>query len=125
MRLFSPAARADEGEEDPQTEPQQSAHAAPGNPSPIILEDMSDQEGMGSASIQGGGDADAPFGARQIGSLALCAVDLLSWLSSPLCLACRCRCRWVGGDRPERTILYYFLYFRARPRFDEVSSRTR
>ena len=45
---------------------------------------MSDQEGMGSASIQGGGDADAPFGARQIGSLALCAVDLLSWLSSPL-----------------------------------------
>lgn len=50
MRLFSPAARADEDEEDPQTEPQQSAHAAPGNHSPVTLEDMSDQEGMGSAS---------------------------------------------------------------------------
>ena len=42
--------RADKDEEDPQTEPQQFAHAAPGNPSRITLEDMSNQEDMGSAS---------------------------------------------------------------------------
>ena len=41
--LFSPAARANEGREDPHTEPHVPAHAAPGNPSPITLEDMSDQ----------------------------------------------------------------------------------
>ena len=36
--------------EDPRTEPHVPAHAAPGNPSPITLEDMSDQEGVGFAS---------------------------------------------------------------------------
>ena len=57
IRLFSPAAWPD----DPQTEPQQSAHAAPGKPSPITVEDMSDhdrQEGMTMSSgfrLQGGG----------------------------------------------------------------------
>ena len=49
-RLFSPGAQAHEGREDPRTEPHAPAHAAPGNPSPITLEDMSDQEGAGSAS---------------------------------------------------------------------------
>ena len=48
------AARANESREDPHTEPHVPAHAAPrGNPSPITLEDMSDQEGMGSASLRG------------------------------------------------------------------------
>ena len=36
--------------EDPRTEPHTPAHAAPGNPSPITLEDMSDSGGVGSAS---------------------------------------------------------------------------
>ena len=44
-RLFSPGAQAREGREDPRTEPHAPAHAAPENPSPITLEDMSDQEG--------------------------------------------------------------------------------
>ena len=48
--LFSPAPRATEGREDPHTEPHVPAHVAPGNPTPITLEDMSDQEGVGSAS---------------------------------------------------------------------------
>ena len=46
-RLFS---QAREGREDPRTEPHAPAHAAPENPTPITLEDMSDQEGAGSAS---------------------------------------------------------------------------
>ena len=62
-RLFSPGPQAREGREDPRTEPHVPAHAAPENPTPITLEDMSDQEGVG--SVQGGGDADPPFGARQ------------------------------------------------------------
>ena len=49
-RLFSPGAQAREGREDPRTEPHAPAHAAPENPSPITLEDMSDQEGVGSVS---------------------------------------------------------------------------
>ena len=49
-RLFSPGAQAREGREDPRTEPHAPAHAAPENPSPIILEDMSDSGGVGSAS---------------------------------------------------------------------------
>ena len=49
-RLFSPGAQAREGREDPRTEPHAPAHAAPENPTPITLEDMSDQEGVGSAS---------------------------------------------------------------------------
>ena len=49
-RLFSPGTQAHEGREDPHTEPHVPAHAAPGNPTPITLEDMSDQEGVGSAS---------------------------------------------------------------------------
>ena len=48
------------GREDPHTEPHVPAHAAPGKPSPITLEDMSDQEGMGSASQrEGGGSREA------------------------------------------------------------------
>ena len=49
-RLFSPGAQAHEGREDPRTEPHVPAHAAPENPTPITLEDMSDQEGVGSVS---------------------------------------------------------------------------
>ena len=48
--LFSPPSRAAEGREDPHTEPHAPAHGAPGNPTPITMEDMSDQEGVGSAS---------------------------------------------------------------------------
>ena len=48
--LFSPPSRATEGREDPHTEPHAPAHGAPGNPTPITMEDMSDQEGVGSAS---------------------------------------------------------------------------
>ena len=48
--LFSPPSRAAEGREDPRTEPHAPAHGAPGNPTPITLMDMSDQEGVGSAS---------------------------------------------------------------------------
>ena len=49
-RLFSPGSQAREGREDPRTEPHAPAHAAPENPTPITLEDMSDQEGVGSVS---------------------------------------------------------------------------
>ena len=49
-RLFSPGTQAREGREDPRTEPHVPAHAAPENPTPITLEDMSDQEGVGSVS---------------------------------------------------------------------------
>ena len=49
-RLFSPGSQAREGREDPRTEPHVPAHAAPENPTPITLEDMSDQGGVGSAS---------------------------------------------------------------------------
>ena len=49
-RLFSPGSQAREGREDPRTEPHVPAHAAPENPTPITLEDMSDQEGVGSVS---------------------------------------------------------------------------
>ena len=49
-RLFSPGPQAREGREDPRTEPHAPAHGAPGNPSPITMEDMSDQGGVGSAS---------------------------------------------------------------------------
>ena len=52
-RLFSPGPQAREGREDPRTEPHVPAHAAPGNPSPIILEDMSDSGGVGSVSTGG------------------------------------------------------------------------
>ena len=48
--LFSPPSRAAEGREDPHTEPHAPAHGAPGNPTPITMEDMSDQGGVGSAS---------------------------------------------------------------------------
>ena len=48
--LFSPPSRAAEGREDPRTEPHAPAHGAPGNPTPITIEDMSDQGGVGSAS---------------------------------------------------------------------------
>ena len=48
--LFSPPSRAAEGREDPRTEPHVPAQGAPGNPTPITLMDMSDQEGVGSAS---------------------------------------------------------------------------
>ena len=49
-RLFSPGPQAREGREDPRTEPHVPAHAAPENPTPITLEDMSDQGGVGSVS---------------------------------------------------------------------------
>ena len=49
-RLFSPGAQAHEGREDPRTEPHVPAHTAPENPTPITLEDMSDQGGVGSVS---------------------------------------------------------------------------
>ena len=49
-RLFSPGSQAREGREDPRTEPHVPAHAAPENPTPITLEDMSDQGGVGSVS---------------------------------------------------------------------------
>ena len=49
-RLFSPGTQAREGREDPRTEPHVPAHAAPENPTPITLEDMSNPEGVGSAS---------------------------------------------------------------------------
>ena len=49
-RLFSPGTQAREGREDPRTEPHVPAHAAPENPTPITLEDMSDQGGVGSVS---------------------------------------------------------------------------
>ena len=49
-RLFSPGPQAREGREDPRTEPHVPAHAAPENPTPITLEDMSDPGGVGSAS---------------------------------------------------------------------------
>ena len=48
--VFSPGPQAREGREDPRTEPHVPAHAAPENPTPITLEDMSDQEGVGSVS---------------------------------------------------------------------------
>ena len=47
-RLFSPGTQAREGREDPRTEPHVPVHAAPENPTPITLEDMSDQGGVGS-----------------------------------------------------------------------------
>ena len=40
-RLFSPGTQAREGREDPRTEPHAPVHAAPENPTPITLEDMS------------------------------------------------------------------------------------
>ena len=43
-RLFSPGIQAREGREDPRTEPHAPAHAAPENPTPITLEDMSNPE---------------------------------------------------------------------------------
>ena len=49
-RLFSPGTQAREGREDPRTEPHAPVHAAPENPTPITLEDMSDQGGVGSVS---------------------------------------------------------------------------
>ena len=49
-RLFSPGSQAREGREDPRTEPHAPVHAAPENPTPITLEDMSDQGGVGSVS---------------------------------------------------------------------------
>ena len=49
-RLFSPGTQAREGREDPRTEPHVPAHAAPENPTPITLEDMSDPGGVGSVS---------------------------------------------------------------------------
>ena len=49
-RLFSPGPQAREGREDPRTEPHVPAHAAPENPTPITLEDMSDPGGVGSVS---------------------------------------------------------------------------
>ena len=49
-RLFSPGTQAREGHEDPRTEPHAPVHAAPENPTPITLEDMSDQGGVGSVS---------------------------------------------------------------------------
>ena len=49
-RLFSPGSQAREGREDPRTEPHVPAHAAPENPTPITLEDMSNPEGVGSVS---------------------------------------------------------------------------
>ena len=64
-RLFSPGAQAHEGRGDPRTEPHVPVHAAPGNPSPITLEDMSDSRGVCGFRLQTGGDADPPFGARQ------------------------------------------------------------
>ena len=64
-RLFSPGAQAHEGREDPRTEPHAPAHAAPGNPSPITLEDMSDHEGAGSASNPEATLTHPSFGARQ------------------------------------------------------------
>ena len=42
--------QAREGREDPRTEPHAPVHAAPENPTPITLEDMSDQGGVGSVS---------------------------------------------------------------------------
>ena len=38
--------------EDPRTEPHVPAHAAPENPTPITLEDMSDQGGVGSVKAE-------------------------------------------------------------------------
>ena len=49
--LFSPPPRATEGREDPHTETHVPAHGAPANPTPITYEDMSDQGGVGSASL--------------------------------------------------------------------------
>ena len=49
-RLFPPGTQAREGREDPRTEPHAPVHAAPENPTPITLEDMSDQGGVGSVS---------------------------------------------------------------------------
>ena len=63
-RLFSPGTQAREGREDPRTEPHVPAHAAPENPTPITLEDMSDQEGVGSVS-KAEATLTPPFGARQ------------------------------------------------------------
>ena len=42
-RLFSPDTQAREGREDPRTEPHAPVHAAPENPTPITLEDMSER----------------------------------------------------------------------------------
>ena len=48
--LLTGSTQANEGREDPRTEPHAPAHAAPENPTPITLEDMSDQGGVGSVS---------------------------------------------------------------------------
>ena len=74
-RLFSPGSQAREGREDPRTEPHVPAHAAPENPTPITLEDMSDQEGVGSVS-----KAEATLthpSARDIGASSLNALKAM------------------------------------------------